>query len=348
MVLENTISNDYLRALVILVLVFIALKIIVFVIGKIILRITQKTKTTLDDKIVQKSSKPISFLILIIGLRIAFLELPITNSLFDITSKVITSILILAIFFLVYRIIDIFITNWGYRWAKRTKSTLDDSLFGLAHKSLIVLTIIIAFLYLLNFWGVEITPLLASLGIAGIAVAFALQSSLANIFGGISLILDKTIKVGDLIYIDQETRGTVMDVGLRSTKIRTFDNEVVIMPNGKLADMRIQNVVLPDAKVRVVIPFSVAYGSNIDKVKEIALKEILKIGGIAKDSELEPFVRFTEMRDSSLLFKAYFFMEDYSERFRAIDEANTRIYNALNKNKITIPFPQLDVHLKKK
>ena len=166
---------------------------------------------------------------------------------------------------------------------------------------------IIVLLAILKIWGIQIGPLLAGLGIGGIAIAFAMQSTLGNIFGGVSLILDKTIKVGDVVYLDNETKGTILDIGLRSTKIKTFDNELIIIPNGEVANKKIQNVVQPDPSARVVIPFSVAYGSNVDKVKKIVLKEIAKIDG--KDEEKEPNVRFLSMGDSALLFKAYFWMK---------------------------------------
>lgn len=159
------------------------------------------------------------------------------------------------------------------------------------------------------------------------------------------MILDKSVRTGDLVYLDSNAKGTVEKIGLRSTKIRTFDNELIIVPNNKLAESQIQNVALPEPKSRVVIPFSVAYGSNVEKVKKIVMTEIKSIKNIVKDPE--PMVRFLEMGDSSLNFKAYFYVDSYENRFSSIDEANTKIYNALNKNKISIPFPQLDVNLKK-
>ena len=242
-------------------------------------------------------------------------------------------------------VLDILIDNWGMKWAKKTKSTLDDSLVSLLQKTSKVLIFAIAFIYVLGVWGIEVLPFLASLGIAGIAIAFALQSSLSNIFGGITLILDKSIEVGDVIELDEATKGTVLDIGLRSTRIRTFDNEVIIVPNGKLADSKIRNYAQPDLSARGVMPFSVAYGSDIGKVKKIVLKEVKKIEHIL--DEPEPAVRFVEMGDSALKFKVYFWVDHYSNRFSARERTNTLIYNALRKNKIGIPYPQLDVHLKK-
>ena len=194
-------------------------------------------------------------------------------------------------------------------------------------------------------WGIQIGPLLAGLGIAGLAVALALQPTLSNIFSGVSMILDKTLKVGDLVYLDQNVKGKVERIGLRSTRIRTFDNELVIIPNTKLADSQIQNIALPEPKSRATVMFGVAYGSNIDNVKKIIIKELKTIKGVSKDPG--PIVRFSEMADSSLNFKAYFYVDHFEDRASGVDEANTKIYNALNKAGIEIPFPQRDVHMKK-
>lgn len=343
--LEQYIQNDYLRAGAILIGLFIVLRVIFYGIQKLIVKLTSKTKTDVDDLLVKRTSKPITFLILLGGIRIALEELPITESLQDILHKVIFSFIILFVSILVYVVIDVIILRAWKNFTKKTKSDIDDNLVNLTHSFLKIVLVVFILLYTLDYWGVQIGPFLAGAGIAGIAIAFALQSSLSNIFGGISIILDKTVKVGDLIYLDNETRGEVISVGLRSTRIKNFDNEIVIVPNGIIANSKVQNIALPEPKVRVVVPFGVAYGSDVDKVKKLVLKEIKKVKDIV--NEPEPHVKFLEMASSSLNFNAYFYINSFENRLGAKDEANTLIYNALNKAGISIPFPQMDVYLKK-
>ncbi len=139
--------------------------------------------------------------------------------------------------------------------------------------------------------------------------------------------------------------GHILKINLRSTKIKTLNNKLVIVPNGKLSESNIKNVALPEPSTRVVVPFGVAYGSDVDKVKKLVLKEIEKVKG--RDLKKKILVRFMEMADSSLNFKAYFYIESFDKLRSALDEANTRIYKALNKAKIEIPFPQMDVNLKR-
>lgn len=344
--IQDLIYLPYVRFFIILIGFFLISKLVVFISEKVLLQFTKKTKTNIDDLIVERINKPISFLLMFIGARLAVLSLNITNNIHIIATRIIDSFIIFIGIYIIIAIIDIVIDVWGKSFAAKTKSTLDDNLLNLAHKFLKVAFFIIVFLMILSKWGIQIGPLLASLGIAGIAVAFALQSTLANIFGGISMILDKSVNVGDVVEIDPQTKGTIMDIGLRSTKIKTFNNEMIIIPNDKLANSMINNYEPPDPAGRVALQFGVAYGSKIDKVKKVVLKEINKIEGILIDEEHSIAVRFTEMADSALLFKVYFWMQHYGERFRAIDEANTLIYNALNKNKISIPFPQMDIWIK--
>ena len=186
--------------------------------------------------------------------------------------------------------------------------------------------------------------MLASLGIAGVAVAFALQNTLGNIFGGISLILDKSIKIGDKIRLDNDAMGIVLDVGLRSTKIRTWDNELITIPNGKMADSRILNFMQPDLTVRGAIEFGVEYGSDPAKVRKVVLDAISKIPRVLKDPE--PKVLMMEMSDFALKFKAFFWVDNFDLKFDTKSAATEEIYKSLGKAGIGIPFPTRTIYIK--
>ena len=338
-------QNAYLIALFYLVIWFILLRVCVYFIEKVVLRLTVKTKTDLDDLIVEKSSGPLTSIILLVGIKIALDKLPWSESTINVINLLMNSLIAIIILYLVYAIFNISFTRVMRGVAKKAKKEHNEGLIQLTKSTLQVVLILSGVIYVLQMWGFDVGTVLAGIGVAGIAIAFALQESLSNIFGGISIILDKSVNVGDLVNLDDGTSGKIARIGIRSTKIQTFDNEVIIVPNSKLASSNIKNIAQPAPKSRVVIPFGVAYGTNIEKVKKIVLKEIKTVSGFIDDPE--PNVRFLAMGNSSLDFKAYFFVESYEQRFNAIDEANTKIYNALNKNKIEIPFPQMDVHLKK-
>src|SRR3989339_325977 len=294
---EQYIVNEYARTSIIFIGAFLIISLALILLQKLLLKLTNKTKTDIDDRLLSKTFKPL---------------------------------ILLSLFKYI---------------ARKTKSRLDHTVLTLFSSTINVSVVIIIFLYILSLWGVEIGPLLAGLGIAGIAIALGLQPILGNIFSGASIVLDQSVRVGDLVYIDKTTGGKIEKIGFRSTKIKTFDNEYLIVPNSKLAESNIQNVALPEPKTRVVLPFGVAYGSDVDKVKKIVLDEIKKSKNIEFDPE--PTVRFLEMGNSSLNFKAYFYVNTFDNRIDAMDEVYTRIYNSFKKEKIEIPFPQMDVHMKK-
>jgi MscS family membrane protein len=343
--LDQYLSNEFLRASVVFVLFLTVIRIVLFLSERFFIKVSSKTKPDLDDKIIAKLSTPLSALSILFALAFAVKEIALSEESLFLAHNVIFSASVVVFAYIIYAVVNLIAIRFLRKVASKTKSNVDESLLSLLNSIMNVALVVIALLYILEMWGIEITPLLAGLGIAGLAVALALQPVLSNIFSGASMVLDSSIRVGDLVYLDQNTKGKILKVGLRSTRILTFDNELIIIPNSKLAESVIQNVALPSPISRAVVPFNVSYGSDIDKVKKIVLKEIKSIKNVLE--EPEPMVRFVEMGDSSLNFKAYFYVNNFDNRFPSIDEANTKIYNALNRNGINIPFPQMDIHLKK-
>ncbi|HLC50531.1 MAG TPA: mechanosensitive ion channel family protein [Candidatus Nanoarchaeia archaeon] len=338
-------QHNYIYSLSIFVVFFALSELLVWVSEKIILRITKKTKTDLDDVIVKKINAPISWILIFVGIRLALLPLGIPENVLGIIENLIQSCIIIVITYIVVAVFDILIDKWGMAVAAKTKSTFDDQLVPIFHRFSRIFISVVGLLFILPVWGIQIGPLLASLGIAGIAIAFALQSTLGNIFGGMSIILDKSVKVGDKIKLDADTMGTVEDVGLRSTKIRTWDNEMITVPNGKLADSKILNFMQPDPSVKVTIDFGVEYGSDPNKVREIVSGVIKKIPNVIRQNETK--VLMAEMGDFALKFRAMFWVNNFDTKFDTKCLATEEIYNVLRSNGIVIPFPTRTIHMKK-
>ena len=334
-------KNAYVQSLVLFIVLLVLVNIIVYVVKKYIGFMTRKTRTKLDDMLMDTLQQPITYVLYIFALKIAIMPLVVPAMFLHILDTVI----IIIITFIAIRTVDILLDTWGKEFAKRTKSSLDDEILPLVHKASKAVLILIGLMFVLSEWGIEIGPLLASLGIAGIAVAFALQTTLGNIFGGIALILDKAFKVGDKIVLDSGEMGTVQDVGLRSTKILNFDGELITIPNGQLANMKIINWGEPAPKARFTVNFGVEYGTDVDKVKDIVMKEIKKIDAIVDDPE--PQVYFDSMGDFSLNFMARCWVADYNDRYFTKEKLTKAIYEALSKNNIGIPFPTHTVYLHK-
>jgi len=185
--------------------------------------------------------------------------------------------LITVIAILILRVVNDLATHWKMDWAAKTASSADDRLIPLIEKIIKVILIALAVIFIFDSWEIDISPLLATAGIAGIAVSLAVKDSLANILGGLQLVLDKTFKVGDKVKLESGELGVILDIGLRSTKLRTYDNEVIYIPNGYLANAKVRNYTVPDLKIRVNVEFGVAYGSDTDLVREVVLKTLKKM-----------------------------------------------------------------------
>lgn len=334
-------QNDYFISALILIAAIVGARILLFIFEKYLERFAEKTKTNVDNLIFERTKKPLFYLILAYGLKLA-----LTNLDFDGTvSKIVNSLMALVFIFILARAVNVIIEVWGKAFAKRTKSRLDDVLLPLFHKTVNIVFVIIAFMWVLDIWQIDVTPYLAGVGVSGLVLGFALQDSLKNIFGGVTLLLDKTYQIGDKVKLESGEVGTILDIGLRSTKMRTYDNELIYIPNGYLANSRVQNYTRPTAKIRVNVNFGVEYGSKVEKVQKAILRTVKKMDEIMDDPE--PTVQFLEFGESSLNFVARFWVERWENAYAKKLEATEKIYDALNKAKIGIPFPTRTVYVRK-
>ena len=334
-------TNIYVQAIAVIILSIFLAWLVIFVFTKYFEKFAKNTKTKIDDLIVERTRKPLFYFILAYGLKLTVKILGLNGF----VAKIVNSIMALVFIFILLRTLDVIIETWGATFAKKTKSNIDDVLLPLFHKAARVVFVIIALMWLLNIWGINITPYLAGVGISGIVLGLALQDALKNIFGGITLILDKTFQIGDKIKLESGDVGTVHDIGLRSTKLVTFDNEIIYIPNGYLANSRVQNYTRPTPKVKSQVMFGVEYGTDVQKVKKVVMKVMKKNELVLTDPE--PGVLFLEMGNSSLQFKAFFWVDKWDQAFKVKLELTEAIYNILNKEKINIPFPTQTVYVKK-
>ncbi|MFH1393496.1 MAG: mechanosensitive ion channel family protein [Candidatus Micrarchaeota archaeon] len=329
-----------------LVLSFIVATVVLTILKMITRQVAKRTKTDLDDKLLEAMQTPLFRIIIVFGLYLAVMNLELEGGIVDIALKLILTIAYLVTIGFVVKIINVLIMDGLSKFADKTDSTLDDEIIPIFHKTLVVVTWAFGVIMILGVWGVDVAPFLAGLGIAGLAVSFALQPTLSNVFSGVSLIIDKTFRVGDKIQLDSGEVGEVYEISLRSTRIKTYDNEIIVLPNDNLAKAKIKNYTQPDHRVRVVVNFGVEYGNDPSKVIKLIEGSIKNdVKGILDDPAVS--VVFTEMASSSLNFSARFWVPNYQDAYDKKLEATSLIYNELNKAKIGIPFPTQTVHLKK-
>ncbi len=336
---EEIFQQVYVQAFFIFALFVVAAQLVYFLLTTVIKRFVLKTETKLDDMIVSKVTLPITIGILFYGAKLGLDHLNLGYE--SITLRIADSAVIMIAAFAVKIFIDILIDIWIKPKARETESTFDDSVLPLIHRFSTVVVLLIGLVFVLNRWGINVGPLLAGLGIVGVAIAFALQNTLGNILSGIALVLDKNFQVGDVIdLIDQPGKsGTVVDIGFRSTKIQTADNEILVVPNVQLASMTFKNLMQPNPLLRVTYTVTVSYGTDPDRVKRILLEQLKKVKNAKILKEPAPFAFFLEITDFAYKFNLYFWVESPRDRFFVKDELNTLVLKAFKKANIEIPFP---------
>lgn len=340
-IIQFILGNVYLKFLLILAVTILIAYIAKFILKIVLMPLTKKTRTRIDDIIVKSLSSIIFYVILALGLKIGFDTFEFET---QIHHKIINTFLVLLVSLLLFKIIHNFSQLWMKEWASKTKSTADDRLIPLIEKILKAVVIVLATIFIFSAWNINISPLLATAGIAGLAIGLAVRDSLANIIGGLQLVFDKTFKVGDKIQLESGELGVILDIGLRSTKLKTYDNEVIYIPNGHLANAKVKNFTQPDLSIRVNVNFGVVYGSDTEKVREVVLEAVKKIDTVLDDPE--PVVQFLKMSDFSLDFVARAWVKSYTEAYSTSIKMTDEVYNALNRAKIEIPFPTRTVYTK--
>ncbi len=212
------------------------------------------------------------------------------------------------------------------------------ALARVTHYMLVAVSLLVA----LQSIGVNLTSLTVLGGFFGVGLGFGLQNITSNFISGIILLFEQPIRVGDKVTVDNEI-GTVTEIGIRSTVIETFDNIRLILPNSVFIERAVINWSLGDPKVRLHVPFGVAYGSDIDKVREAALSTTEKDDIMTGP---RPEVRFLGFGDSSLDFELLVWILDPRQQFKIKSRIYFDLEKAFRDHKIEIPFPQRDVHVR--
>jgi small-conductance mechanosensitive channel len=307
------------------------------------------TDTKLDDIILMALGTPLVVAIFALSVYIALTSFDIVPESMNwlITDKVINAIFILFGAWIVSVFSYNFIHTYGILIADKTETDLDDRLIPVLEIASRYLIWFVAFLLILADFKIDITPFLAGAGIAGLAIALAAQDILGNFFGGAIIAMDKPFKIGDRVRIESFF-GDVMSIGPRSTRIKTLDSQIVTVPNSKVTSSIVINYAMPDSKLKVRIPFSVAYGSDMERVKEILLsishEAAEKTSWVINDPA--PAVYFLEFGESSLNGQLILWTDNYDFVWDVQDWVNLRIARRFRDEKIEIPFRQIDVRLK--
>ncbi|MFT5247632.1 MAG: MscS family membrane protein [Gammaproteobacteria bacterium] len=304
-------------------------------------RFVEKTKTKLDDILVDKMEEPVVFGIVIIGLWWGVDRLTFPESTHGFISNTFQVLIAIDITWFIARTIDAMIVQYIAPRVKKSEGDLDDQLLPILRKGLRTIIWIIGIIVGLNNAGYNVSALLAGVGIGGLAMAMAAKDFVANIFGGITVFIDKPFRVGDRIQIDGYD-GTVKEIGIRSTKMDTLAGRMVTIPNHKFTDSYVENVSAePSRKVKLVL--GLTYDTSSEGLEEAVkiLNDIAIASAFLEDNHV---ASFTDFGDFSLGITFIYYIKKGEDVMHVTSDINKQILTRFNAAKLEFAFPTQTLH----
>ena len=315
-----------------------------FVLGRIVGRITRRTKTKLDEAIVDAISKPLYWFLLISAFQLALTQIDtLLGEWKTYLPDVYFLLYLLLAAVVLWALIDVLTRWYSEAMTKKAGAKLEKQWMPFLRRMAIILVGLIAISMALAHFSVDISGMIATLGIGSLAIALAAQASLADLINGFLIMIDQPYRVGDRIEIlDLDTWGDVVDIGLRSTRVRTRDNRMVIVPNSVIGKSLVVNYSYPDTKYRIQIHVGVAYGTDVELARTTITDAVRKVEGVLETHPVEAL--FLEFGDSAMIFRVRWWIESYVDARRMFDRVNTHIYHALDSAGVDLPPPLRELH----
>jgi len=328
--LNGFFQNEYVLATLVFVIFYLIGKLVHVGVRKFLVNWVPE-----DGQVVQSIERPVHAFIVVFGVFMALRQLTELNGIWPTIKDAFFVVFLLIAATIVTRALQAFIDK--YLKVKRQYERIPQ----LINKIILITVYVVALLMILGYFEIEITPIIATLGIGGLAVGLALQNTLSNFFAGLHIISDQPVSVGHFIELDNNISGYVEDIGWRSTRIRTLPNTIVVVPNAKLAESVIINDSLPQKEMSFWLDCGVAYGSDLDKVEKAALKVAKKIQKTVEGAveDYEPAMRFTEFGESNIKFITILRIKKYTDKFTVRHAFIKALKKEFDKQKIEISFP---------
>ena len=333
-----------LLSFLILVLALFAKAVVSRLAGIYVKRLVERTSFQFDDVLFEAAKSPASWAAALVVVYYALKPLQIPESYEAFLAKAMSAIVALLVMFFFIRLIDGLAEHLKPRVAK-TETTLDDAVIPALKTASKIVVIVVSLIWILSNFGYPVASILAGLGIGGLAVALAAQGTLANWFGAVMIFADRPFAAGDVVTIGDFT-GSVEQVGLRSTRLRTMDGTLVTIPNSTVANAHINNISkMPCRKSNFTL--GLTYDTPAEKVEEALsiLKDILEQHpGIRKDY----VVRFEAFADFSLNIRVIYFTltPDWAQWLAVAEEVNLSILRRFNASHLDFAFPTQTLYLK--
>ena len=338
----NTIENWGISILIILGAIIIV-KLLSLLGKKVIKPFVTGTDNHLDDVIFYSLEAPVKFAIILLGIWIAIHRLVYPDSFVKVVDNAYSILIVLDITWFFGRLFSSLLQVY---WGKQSNGQA-NKMMPIIKRTILVIVWLIGIVMALSNVGVNISALFGTLGIGGIAFALAAQDTVKNVFGAFTILTDKPFSIGDTIRVDSY-EGTVVDVGVRSTKIMNYDKRIITFPNYKITDTSIVNISSEPMR-RVVLNLGLTYDTTSEKMKEALelLKSIPKRVENVSSNPSDIVAVFTEYSDSALVIMYIYFIEKQGDILGVTSNMNMEILAAFNKAGLNLAFPTRTVYIQK-
>lgn len=300
----------------------------------------RRTSTDLDDLCLAAVRRHLPLWFLLGGVLLAMRLAPLPERLVFFTDRLCAGLFVLTLAMAAGQLATGLLRGWTLRNGASAGTT------SILQNVVRVTIFALGGLLLLSNMGISVTPLLTAMGVGSLAVALALQPTLSNIIAGIHLAIAQPIRVGDYVELETGTKGFVVAIGWRATRIRELANNIIIVPNGRVAEMLLTNYDMPEGEQAALVQMGVAYGSDLPEVERVTVetgREVLRdVEGAVPT--FDPFIRFHTFSESSIDFSVILRVRSFTDRFLVTHEFIKRVKARYDQEGIEIPFPQRVLH----
>ncbi len=342
--LDGEFWREALATALVIVAAGIASRAYVFVVDRVGMHWVRRTASELDDRVLHAVRKPGAVLVFLVGVYISLHRYKFR--MLGFLDGVLFVAAVIVVFATLIRVSGIGLQWYGEKIRRERKDeAVAREIIPLADKLFKVVLMIIALVIVLDWFRIDIKSILVTLGVGSLAVGLALQDTLANMFGGFAIMLDRPFRSGDRIQLQSGEAGDVQAIGIRSTTVLMPDGNLMIIPNSVLVKTLVINHSIPDSSSLVRVEIGVAYGSEVAKVKAMMLETASEDPAVRDNPA--PAVFFASFGESALSFILTCYARSFTDKMAITDRINTALAAKFEKAGIEIPFPVRTVYLRK-
>jgi MscS family membrane protein len=331
----NTVEA-WLTSLIIIVLSVLLGKAVYWIFSKVVRVFTKKSETKIDDILVDMVEEPVVFLIIVSGIWFGLHLLTLPEGVVAVVGNAYHIIFALLVGWMLSRLFDAIYVEYLQPWVAKTENDLDDQLMPILRKGVKTIIWAMAIIIGLNNAGYDVAALLAGLGIGGLALAMAAKDTVSNIFGGFTIFTDQPFRMGDRIVVSGYD-GTVEEIGIRSTRLRTLDGRSVAIPNAKFADAPVENISREPSR-KIVLNLGLTYDTTPQQMQQ-AMDLLKDIGDGNQNTEEKTLIGFNGFGDFAMNILFIYYIRKEADILDTQTEINMAILTKFNDNGLEFAFP---------